>query len=566
MSESGQHERRSNKARFVSHLFDYTTNIAELRGYDSNRGLAAGTAAAMLSMGLDKIEGKSNLSSAELEYLEAEADIIGKVPLSAEEMRGGGDQAHFMDRFMDILVRSTLPESQEAADLQARMSDPSRTRKPPLSIRVFVKNLKELSWKMGAFFKFQYGIVHVFTWRKPTKTLCVLVAYTCVCMWPHLVLTFPLLFLIFGLILPAYLHRHPMDKPELIPVKKRGQTLLEYLNESNDRSVLTDILEERPQFPEEYALTHSGESTSSGSAGVPESTDDKPKLNKDSIDIPDKIDKKDKRRFVKSQVSLLINMGDLQNLTGDILESIKTGEKLVNELTNFKDERLTTFVFYIIIVITFVVLFFGRYIPWRLIFIQSGWAAVLLCHPNSKKYIVELQKGHNNAHRKTPVSQGATPAKKSGSIFENFDRQDIIVDDQPEVRIVEIYELQTRDVFKQEWKFYAYSKRLFDFKDSVRLAGKLPHGVDHLTKVLPPKEWKFDFGLANNWRIDTNPQEFISIRKVDQTHLSIPDGETDGWICDKVPVDQDTTQEFRRRRLYRTCYRYARPYNVYKLE
>lgn len=563
MSETYPPARKSNRARFVSHLYDYTTNIAELRGYESNRGIAAGTAAAMLGIGLDKIERRSGESSANLEYLEAEAEIIDKVALSADEMHS--DQAHFMDRFMDILVRTTMPESQEAEDLQQRMHDPTRTKKPSLSIRVFVSNLKELSWKMGAFFKLQYGIVHIFTWQKPTKTLSFLVGYTCVCMWPHIVLSFPLLFLLFGVILPGYLHMHPMDTPELMPVKKRGQSLLEFLNDSNETSLLTDIIEERQEFPEEYALSHSADSTTTETTNVALSGEAPTKLNKDAIDIPDKLNKKDKKKFVKSQVSLLINMRDLQNLTGDILKAITQGENLVNELTGFKDERLTTFIFYIVIVITSFVLFFGRFIPWRIIFIQSGWALLILCHPNTKKYIVDMQKHQAEVNRKVASAQVSKKEQAPG-LFENFDRQDIIVDEPPEIKTVEIFELHTKDVFSQEWKFHAYSKRLFDFNDSVRMAGKLPHGVDHINKVLPPAEWKFDFGYANNWRIDTEPQTFLSARGLQQDHLKVPVGDMDGWICDKLPVDQDTTLEFRRRRLYRTCYRYARPPKVYKLE
>ncbi|OBA19703.1 Pex24p-domain-containing protein [Metschnikowia bicuspidata var. bicuspidata NRRL YB-4993] len=562
MADATLQTKRSKRARLVSHLYDYTNNVAELRGYDTNRGLAAGTAAAMLGISLDKLDNKSSLSSAGFEYLDAEADLIDGVALSANAMQE--DQAHFMDRFMDIMVRSAMPESAEAEDLQNRMNDPLRTRKPPLSIRVFVSNLKELSWKMGAFFKLQYGLVHLVTWRKPTKTLAFLVAYTCVCMWPHIVLALPLLVLLFGIILPGYLHRHPMDTPEIIPVKKRGQSFLQFLNSSKDTSLLTDFLEEHNETMDEYSLTHStGSSLEIASSAS--RAERKPKLNKDAPDLPDRADKKDKRTLVKSQVSLLINMRDLQNLTGDVLKSISHSESILNDFTVFKDERVTTYIFYVVIFATSFVLFFGNFIPWRLCFILSGWSVLLLCHPNAKKYLGGLQSMQGKVDKKAKKSHDVS-LENSTSFFEDFDRQDIIVDEPPEVRIVEVFELQTRDVFKQEWKFYAYSKRLFDYNDAVRVAGKLPHGVNHLNKVSPPKEWKFDFGFTNNWRIDPNPQELLKIRRYDQTHLRVPEDSGEGWIYDKVPVDQDTTQEFRRRRLYRTCYRYARPQKIYKLK
>lgn len=118
-----------------------------------------------------------------------------------------------------------------------------------------------------------------------------------------------------------------------------------------------------------------------------------------------------------------------------------------------------------------------------------------------------------------------------------------------------------RNVLKHEWKLYGYSKRLFDFKDKVRVSGKKPHGVDSISKILPPKEWKFDFGFAGNWLVDRNPLAYLRDRAIDVTHLKIKEDEHEGWIYDKLPAAQDTTIEFRRRRLYRECYRYARPVN-----
>lgn len=542
----------------MSSLYDYTSTIADSKP-GSNRGLAAGTAASLLAMGIEQMEKRNKNDGNEyFEFTEEEAEVVRNMALSAEEHQKNKDQFHFMDRFLEKMVSHTLKEgSEDAQELSTRLNDPSRSKKPPLSIRLLTSNLKRLSSKIGAFFKLQYGVIHVITWQKPTKTLCVLVFYTALCLWPHLVVALPLFVLLFGIILPSYLHRHPMGTPELIKVQKRGQSLLEFLNESSDKSVVMDMIDDR--MPEDDALVYT-QSTSSGSfygAQKPQSASSIA-LN---LDVSDEPEKKDSTKFVKKQVSLLMNMRDLQNLTTDLLNSIDQGENLSTDLIAFKDERLTTFIFYISIVATSVVLFFGKYIPWRMIFIQSGWAFMILCHPNTKKYLVTLS---NNKKNKPAVE---TDEESSGEVtggkviklpFQSFDPHDIIVDDQPEVRVVEIYELQRRDLFKHEWKLYAYTKRLFDFKDSVRVSERLPHGVDTLSKVLPPPEWKYDFGFANNWRIDQQPLEFLNSRGISQEHLVCPE-DGDGWIYDDLPVDQDLTTEFRRRRLYRECYRYARP-------
>lgn len=558
MSDTSQ--RDSRRKRVLASLYDYSSTIAESKP-GSNRGLAAGTAATILAMSIELMERRSkNGEEMDFEFTEEEAEAVRNMALSAEEHANTKEQAHFVDRFMERLVKHTMSDgSEDSENISSRVSDPSRVKRPPLSLRILTSNMKRLAAKMGAFFKLQYGAIHIITWRKPTKTLTVLVLYTAVCLWPHLVLALPLIFILFGIMIPAFLYRHPMDSPELIKVHKRGQTLLDFLNESTDSSVIMDMLDER--IPDDDVLAQFLTTSSSDSCNL------RKRLGSASVsvktsELDDEINKKDKTKFVKSQVSLLMNMRDLQNLTTELLNYMDQGENLANDVFGFKDERLTTFIFYILIAVTTVVLFLGKYIPWRMIFIQSGWAFMILCHPNTKKYLVALSKNTKSKKPDEVVIEKKEEIKKSPtSIFEGLalDRHDIIVDDQPQVRIVEIFELQKRDVLKYEWTLYAYTKRLFDFKDSVRVSGKLPHGVDSLLKVLPPPEWKYDFAYANNWRIDQNPTEFLRARRIDQKYLRCPENLPDGWIYDRLPESQDSSIEFRRRRLYRECYRCARP-------
>lgn len=539
--------------RMLSSLYDYTNNYAG-SNINLNRGFAAGTAAALLGMGLDRLESSEEIRKLSPEELEE----IQSMAASAEEHNKDKDQSHFVDKFMERLVRHTMPSgSADAESILNRMNDPLRKQTAPLSLRVFALNMKRLSSKMGIIFTLQYGLVHIITWRNPSKTLCVAFLYSAICLWPHLVVALPGLFLLFGMIVPAYLHRHPMAKPEFIKVKRRGQTLLEFLNSSDESSIVTDILAETGNLPVEDVLTAS------------ESLDTQVTNNlarRQSIDSQsqylDELDEVTKSlpssQHVKKQVSLIMNLRDLQNLTTNLLDSMDKGEKFSSEIVGFKDERLTTFIFYIVCVVTFVVFFLGQYIYWRAIFILSGWAFLLVCHPHAKKILQGLLnrcQGPNKPVAEVAEEKAKEPQK---TIFDTFDRQDIIVDDAPEVRIVEIFELQRRNAIKHEWKHFAYSKRLFDLNDTIRISGKLPHGVDSLSKVLPPKEWKYDFGYANNWSIDKNPRHFLEARGIKISLMKLKD-DPEGWIYDNITVEQDTMVEFRRRRLYRECYRYLRP-------
>ncbi|OVF06876.1 putative peroxisomal membrane protein [Clavispora lusitaniae] len=531
----------------MSSLYSYSSGVADSRP-GSARGIAAGTAASLLGMGIEHLDRNSEDS---LRLTDEELDPA----LSSGESHGRSkdhrtkeekEQGHFMDRFMERLLRHTIAEdSAESEQLSSRINDPSRSGKPQLSFRIFASNMKQLSAQMGTFFRLQYGLIHVLTWRKPTKTLTCLVVYTAVCCWPHLVVAFPLLFLLFGVIIPAHLYRHPFQRPEILPVKKRGESFLDFLNKSDDHSVVLDLLNEPKEgFSDTQSINSSSTSVSYASTPLTLSS-------ASEKTTPEELRKKDKSKYVKSQVSMLMNMRDLQNLTTDILEAMEQAKQLSTNIVGFKDERLTTFVFYVTIAVTSVVLLLGKYIPWRAIFIFSGWAGLILCHPNTKKYLV----GFGNAK-----SSKATEKKEPKQLFlDTFDSRSIIVDDEPEVRVVEIYELQARNILRRKWKPHAYSKRLFDWKDPVRVAGKRPHGVDNLSKVLPPPEWKYDFGYANNWHIDIEPQNFLWQRGIDMQHLECPSDETEGWIYDKLPADDDISTEFRRRRLFRECFRYARP-------
>ncbi|PSK41488.1 hypothetical protein C7M61_001171 [Candidozyma pseudohaemuli] len=565
----------SRRSRVLNSLYNYTSDMAEAHA-GKNRGIAAGTAATILGMGLEHVEktadGGVRAKDGSFEYTEEELEAVREMALSAEEHQAAKEPTHFMDRFMERLISHTVPQDNpDYHEINTRIKDPSRKNKAPLSIRKLGSNMKRLSSKMGSFFKLQYGVIHVITWKQPTKTLSVLVLYTAICMWPHLVVALPLLVLLFGVIVPAYLHRHPMNIPELVKTKKRGQSLLEFFNQSEDESVVMDLLNDRSEefsddmstatFSSEYsrATTATTATTATGATNASA-------FAQKGLNAAASVSSENQSKFVKSQVSTFMNMRDLQNLTTDLLNGIDHAEKVATDIVGFKNERLTTFIFYILTFVTSVVLFVGRWIPWRIIFIQAGWIGMIVCHPNAKKYIQALKKKRqpppvveDDGEETEDEDAEEQPPKRLP--HETFDRPDIIVDDAPEVRIAEIYELQIRNILKHEWKLYGYSKRLFDYADKVRVSGKKPHGVDSIGKILPPKEWKFDFGFASNWQVDRNPEQFIRVRGVDKTHLKIKDDEKEGWVYDKLPAAQDSTIEFRRRRLYRECFRYARPVN-----
>ncbi|CAG85339.2 DEHA2B08734p [Debaryomyces hansenii CBS767] len=542
---------RERASKVLSKMYDKTSDIAG-NNSGKNKGIAAGTAASLISLGIDRInQGQSVDETDGLPYTEDELNQLKELESEMDDSKS----SHFVDRFMEKLLKHAIPtDGPEKEMLERRVADPERLKKPNLSIRILTSNFKRLSSKMSSFFVLQYGLIHIITWRKPTKTLSFLVFYTSICLWPHLILAYPMIFLIFGVMLPAYIHRHPMRTPELIKVKKRGQSILDFFNSSSDTSVIEDLI------GKDYH-NDSGSESDSLQPVISKSSDTSSMFSKKPVsasklkdgDVNERIQKKDKTRHVKSQMTLFINMRDLQNLTTDVLNGINGAEKFWYETAGFKDERLSTFIFYGVIAATSIVLVFGRFIPWRLIFIQSGWAGLIVCHPNSKKYIMSI--------KKSKKAKKVKDVKESKEKEGRFERHDIIIDDSAEIRIVEVFELQNKNMSNNQWSFHRYTSNMFDIKNHARAAGKRPLGVDDLSKVLPPPDWKFDMGYANKWEIDIDPQKFFKERNINNPYLQVHEDEKEGWIYDKLDgVDNsDSSYEFRRRRLSRECYRYSRP-------
>ncbi|CAX42982.1 peroxisomal integral membrane peroxin, putative [Candida dubliniensis CD36] len=532
----------------------------------SKRAIAISTASTIVEMSLEKYS-SSNLSSrrsgrsGSIELTDEQISQIESVPTSADDDGDGNKRksGHFADRMIEKLLKSVLPQDiPEREIFEKRLNDPERNKRPGLSLGVLTSNVKQMAGKMTNFFALQYEVLYIIAWKKPTKTISALVLYTAVCLWPHLVLAYPLIFVLFSVLIPGYVHRHPQRNPELIKVKKRGQSLLSFLFETPETSIVEDLINE------EY-LRESDEMASS-TYSISEETSEVTVSSSMPLDS-ESPKKDDVAKHRKSQIALLINLRDFQNLTTDILKGINNAEKFYYETGGFKDERLSTFIFYGVLLSTFGILFVGKYVPWRLIFIQGGWTGAILCHPNCKKFLVEASKARKAraAIEKAKKEEESVPEiiiKDANDTITQFDRNDIIVDDSPETRIVEIYELQIKSILKHSWAFYRYSTTIYDKNNKARIAGKRPPGVDHLSKVYPPNDWKFDFGLVNKWNLDTEPNEFIRERSLNPNLFIVKNNESQGWIYDNMEgvVHSDIVYEFRRRRLYRECYRYGRPH------
>lgn len=126
---------------------------------------------------------------------------------------------------------------------------------------------------------------------------------------------------------------------------------------------------------------------------------------------------------------------------------------------------------------------------------------------------------------------------------EDYNRN-IILDEPPDVKYVEVYEIYKRGLLPTDWEFFKFSSTIFDPTDTYRKALQLPPGVDKIEEIKPPAGWAFDEN--SSWIIDKNPEIWAIERG-----LQLPVEE--GFLVDPM---------FKRRRLVRKVIRYKKPMKI----
>ncbi|KAK9378733.1 integral peroxisomal membrane peroxin-domain-containing protein [Kockiozyma suomiensis] len=235
----------------------------------------------------------------------------------------------------------------------------------------------------------------------------------------------------------------------------------------------------------------------------------------------------------------LMNMRDIQNAMDDFT---RTYDRLVMALsrpTNFCDEAYSSAVFLALILSGFVTFVAAPYIPWRLVFLLAGWLIVATGHPRARWAM-------KRSHDKYLYSR----EQKLSNIFERLVENDIVIDELPEVRHVEIFELQRqRNIDVDEWDDWLFGASPYEPANIRRVSKQRPEGVRFLDEVLPPLGWKFAQDSA--WKLDLRPESWVGQRSV--AGVEIDQGSK--WVYDRIEDGSGKHNEWRRRRWIRACER-----------
>jgi hypothetical protein len=471
----------------LTQLYEVTVNYSdEHSDARSKRQMAAATAASVLGASLDRLN-------------ESDSDGFWASDWEDEEKAVRKRQSHFIDVLLSKLIERGLPHDiPDKSNLQDRIDDPIRKDMDSLSLSIFVKNLRRLTERLGGLFQFQYFLLRIFHWTNPSMTLLALMIYTLVVLHPNAMFILPLVFLLYGVMIPGYLYRHPIHGHQLHHLHERGDSLLNSFTRVKDDKQLEKFFEEE--------------------------LDRVPEL--ETVDT--------KYVFMKKNMEFLVNLRDLQNNLTKMVTIFDKLEKFWYGIAGFKDERVSTSLFFTVCSIVVLLVVVGPYIPWRPLLIFNGWFVLIMIHPKMKPLVKNI---------KTLLK----PQKRElDKVIKESERKDIIIDEEPEIRQVQIFEIWQRSHTTNEWEFYMFSNHIFHSEDPYRKSQAPPPGVSTIDDVSAPKSWRFD---DDSWNVDYDCREWCLNSGI---VLSAEEyvGDNNEFLVD---------EQFKRRRLYRDVIRYSRP-------
>ncbi|KAK0786656.1 Peroxisome size and maintenance regulator [Friedmanniomyces endolithicus] len=235
------------------------------------------------------------------------------------------------DRFLNGIMSQIIPpddlgDNDSPDDSTMRSPGTPKDRRsrayvarPNFSLPLMTANFRRFNARVGIIFVLQNRLIHLFTWARPSATLSFLAVYSLLCMQPHLLPVLPLAGLLFSIMVPSFLARHPAP--------------------AND-----------PRVEASYW---------GPSIAPPSRVKPVPELSKD---------------FFR-------NMRDLQNSMDDFSTLHDAANEYITPYTNFSSEMLSSTLFTLSFLLACLALTASHLIPWRFVALLAGWTATALSHP-----------------------------------------------------------------------------------------------------------------------------------------------------------------------------------------
>ena len=316
-------------------------------------------------------------------------------------------------------------------------------------------------------FVLQGCLTRLFLWKAPTHTASFLAVYTFLCLDPSLLVVLPFLVLLFFIMIPSFLVRHPPPPTNLST---------DYYSPYG------------PPIAPPVNLRPSNE------------------ISKD---------------FFR-------NLRDLQNSMEDFARLYDEVAALIGPPTNFSNEALSSAIFLFLCASACIMFFAAHLIPWRAIFLILGWAMTLFGHPALQRAFLSALKEHLEPRE-----------HQAKGLLLRWVQRDVKLDGTPEVREVEIFELQRRSG-AGEWESWVFSPSPYDLLSAERVSQTKPRGTRFLEDVQAPSGW----GWCNQtWALDMNSREWVEERLIGAVEV-----ETEGerWVSDLSYEEREASRRSNR--------------------
>ncbi|KAI9813462.1 MAG: hypothetical protein M1827_004137 [Pycnora praestabilis] len=325
--------------------------------------------------------------------------------------------------------------------------------RPGFSLPLMTYNFRRFNSRIGVVFVFQNRLIRLFSWKVPTHTLSFLAVYTFVCLDPYILAVLPIAALLFFVMVPSFLVRHPPPPA----------------------SLATDV----------YSIH-------GPPIAPPPNVKPVNELSKD---------------FFR-------NMRDLQNSMDDFSNVHDQMVALIAPPTNFSNEPVSSAIFLLLFITGCSMFLASHILPWRAIFLCTGWAAICLGHPICQEAFLTTHNDHLRPRE-----------RQAQGWFHEWIDHDIVLDSAPETREVEIFELQRRSS-NREWEGWIFSSSPFDPLSSSRISGDRPKGTPFFEDVQAPKGWEWS---DKKWTLDLLSREWVEERMITGVEI-----ETEGerWVFD----------------------------------
>ncbi|RPB12195.1 hypothetical protein P167DRAFT_168432 [Morchella conica CCBAS932] len=356
----------------------------------------------------------------------------------SDTQEGGHGASGLQERIFAKLMQQMLPSDYTWESYSDTRDKRKDKDRPQFSLTTMSSNFRRFNARIGVVFVFQHRLIRLIQWREPSHTLAALAVYSFVCLDPYLLAVLPVACVLLFIMVPSFIIRHPPP----------------------------------PSLHMENYNAH-------GPAIAP----------------PPEV-----KAVSEMSKDFFRNLRDLQNTMDDFSIAHDKIISLIGPPTNFSDEVVSSAVFITLLLTSILLFISASALPWRFIFLISGWIGLALCHPTLQELLLDLHAAHLRP-------QEARAAASADSLIHS----DIVLDAIPESREVEVFELQRLTGSGGEYESWIFSPTPYEPMEPSRIAGDRPKGTRFFEDVRCPPGWEW---MEGKWTLDLGSTVWVMERYI----------------------------------------------------